>query len=314
MWIFDIENYHFLQVNNAAIAHYQYSEAEFLNMKLFDIVVDEYSISEKLSRANIISFSDNIYKGRFRHRKKNNEIIVVDIYSNLITMNDKKYESVISIDITEKIIYEHKITKAIINTQEEERFEIGTELHDNVCQILASSQLSLEMLKDKIDPNALHWLNKSKEFVNLALEEIRNISHRLAPSFFGETTIEDTFVELLNNFNADNRYSLKMNIDFAKVNKKLSSDIQLNLYRILQEQMRNVVKYANASKIKISLQFDIDKLIFTIEDNGIGFDYLSVKKGIGLANISRRAELFSGTMEIESSPNQGCKMIIQIPI
>jgi PAS domain S-box-containing protein len=314
MWIFDIENYHFLQVNNAAIAHYQYAEAEFLNMKLFDIVVDEYSISEKLSRAKVISFSDNIYKGRFRHRKKNNEIIVVDIYSSLITMNDKKYESVISIDITEKIIYEHKITKAIINTQEEERFEIGTELHDNVCQILASSQLSLEMLKDKIDPNALYWLNKSKEFVNLALEEIRNISHRLAPSFFGETTIEDTFIELLNNFNADNRYSLKMNIDFAKVNKKLSSDIQLNLYRILQEQMRNIVKYANASKIKISLQFEIDKLIFTIEDNGIGFNYLSVKKGIGLANISRRAELFSGTMEIDSSPNQGCKMIIQIPI
>jgi PAS domain S-box-containing protein len=314
MWIFDIENYHFLQVNNAAIAHYQYAEAEFLNMKLFDIVVDEYSISEKLSRAKVISFSDNIYKGRFRHRKKNNEIIVVDIYSSLITMNDKKYESVISIDITEKIIYEHKITKAIINTQEEERFEIGTELHDNVCQILASSQLSLEMLKDKIDPNALHWLNKSKEFVNLALEEIRNISHRLAPSFFGETTIEDTFIELLNNFNADNRYSLKMNIDFAKVNKKLSSDIQLNLYRILQEQMRNIVKYANASKIKISLQFEIDKLIFTIEDNGIGFNYLSVKKGIGLANISRRAELFSGTMEIDSSPNQGCKMIIHIPI
>jgi len=105
-----------------------------------------------------------------------------------------------------------------------------------------------------------------------------------------------------------------MNIDFAKVNKKLSSDIQLNLYRILQEQMRNIVKYANASKIKISLQFDIDKLIFTIEDNGIGFDYLTVKKGIGLANISRRAELFSGTMEIDSSPKQGCKMIIQIPI
>jgi PAS domain S-box-containing protein len=314
MWIFDVVNFSFLQVNKAAIDHYQYTEAEFLNMKLIDILADVHDDNEVLVKANEISSRDKIYKGRFRHRKKNQEIIEVDIYSSLITINETIYESVIAIDVTEKIKLEHKITKAIITTQEDERYEIGTELHDNVCQILASSQLSLDMLRDNLPPESVQWFNKSKQFINLALEEIRNISHRLAPSFFDETTIEDTFQDLLDNFNTEKKYNIHLDIDFGNVKKKLSSEIQLNLYRILQEQMRNIVKYAHASQINVTLLIDPEKLVFNIEDDGIGFDYQLAKRGIGLANIRRRAELFSGSMEIFSKVNEGCKLVVQIPI
>ena len=314
MWIFDVVNFSFLQVNKAAIDHYQYTEAEFLNMKLIDILADVHDDKDVLVKASEISSRDKIYKGRFRHRKKNQEIIEVDIYSSLIVINETNYESVIAIDVTEKIKLEHKITKAIITTQEDERYEIGTELHDNVCQILASSQLSLDMLRDNLPPESVQWFNKSKQFINLALEEIRNISHRLAPSFFDETTIEDTFQELLDNFNTEKKYNIHLDIDFGKVKKKLGSEIQLNLYRILQEQMRNIVKYAHASNIKVSLIIENKKIVFCIEDDGVGFDYQLAKRGIGLANIRRRAELFSGNMEIISKVNEGCKLVVQIPI
>jgi PAS domain S-box-containing protein len=314
MWIFDIENYSFLQVNKAAIDHYQYTESEFLNMKLNDILADVYDEKDNIVKANEISLNEQIYKGRFRHRKKNKKIIEVDIYSSLITINEISYESVIAIDVTEKIKLEHKITKAIITTQEDERYEIGTELHDNVCQILASSQLSLEMLRDNLPPESVQWFNKSKQFINLALDEIRNISHRLAPSFFDETTLDDTFQELLDNFNTEKKYLINLDIDFGKVKKKLSSEIQLNLYRILQEQMRNIVKYAHASKIKVSLLIEANKIVFQIEDDGVGFDYRLAKRGIGLANIRRRTELFSGKMEIITKINEGCKLVVQIPI
>ena len=313
MWIFDIVNYSFLQVNKAAIDNYLYTESEFLNMKLTDILADVQEDNNFLLKANEISLSEKVYKGRFRHRKKNQEIIEVDIYSSLIIINETNYESVIAIDVTEKIKLEHKITKAIITTQEDERYEIGTELHDNVCQILASSQLSLEMLRDNLPPESVQWFDKSKQFINLALEEIRNISHRLAPSFFDETTIEDTFKELLDNFNTEKKYNIHLDIDFGKVKKKLSSEIQLNLYRILQEQMRNIVKYAHASHINVALIIEPNKLVFLIEDDGVGFDYQLAKRGIGLANIRRRAELFSGSMEIISKVNEGCKLMVQIP-
>lgn len=314
MWIFDTEKFDFIQVNKAAIDHYGYTEEEFLSMNMTDIVVFNGDEEDIIKKAKDISSSNNVYKGRYTHRKKSGEEILVEIYGSKIQINDKDFESVIAIDVTEKVRMEHKITKAIIKTQEDERFEIGSELHDNVCQILASSQLSLEMLKDNLPPNAEQWFNKSKQFINLALEEIRNISHKLAPSFFEYTTIEDTFHELLNDINANNKYQIDLKIEEEVVNQKIASELQLNLYRILQEQLRNITKYANADHIAVELKLEQQELLFNIIDNGIGFNYDEVKKGIGLSNIKRRAELFFGKMEIESAPGQGCKMIIQIPL
>ncbi len=314
MWIFDTEQFNFIQVNKAAINLYGYSEEEFLAMNLVDILVLDNEDPNIIQTAKKISASNNISKGRFTHRKKSGEEILVEIYGSNIQINDKVYESVIAIDVTEKVRLEHKITKAIIKTQEDERYEIGSELHDNVCQILASSQLSLEMLKDDIPPNAEQWFNKSKQFINLALEEIRNISHKLAPAFFDYTTIEDTFQELLTDINVKNKYQINLKIEEEVIKQKIASELQLNLYRILQEQLRNIAKYANANQISIELKLEKEQLLFNITDNGIGFHYDEVKKGIGLSNIKRRAELFFGKMEIQSAPGQGCKMIVQIPL
>ncbi len=314
MWIMDIQNFQFVQVNHAALAHYGYHEDEFLRLTIKDLINEELSPEELMQKLNWVINSNKIYKGRFQHLKKSGEQIEVDIYSTLITINDRQYESAIAIDVTEKIRMEHRITKAIIKTQEDERFEIGTELHDNVCQILASSLLSLDMLKDKLPPESIQWHLKSKQFINLALEEIRNISHRLAPSFFDYTTIEDTFKELVDNFNIEKKLEVSFNFDLSSVIEKLNSDLQLNLYRILQEQLRNISKYAQAQHIKVDISADQQNLVLCIHDDGVGFDYDLVKKGIGLANIKRRAELFGGIMEIESSPGKGCLLCVTIPL
>ena len=314
MWIINLETLHFLQVNNAAILQYKFSEEEFLQMKLTDIFVDKSYAADTAILHKQIDDKKKIYKGRHKHLNKSGEILEVDIYSSNITINDVACESTIAIDVTEKVRLEHKITKAIIKTQEDERYEIGTELHDNVCQILASSQLSLEMLKDNVPNESIQWFHKSKEFINLALEEIRSISHRLAPSFFDYTTIEDTFKELLGTFNLENKYIIEVNIDFTKLKDQKNSDIQLNLFRILQEQLRNISKYANAKNVKLNISIDDSNCIMQISDDGIGFDYNAVKMGIGLANIRRRTELFSGKMELITSPGNGCQLKVSLPM
>jgi len=314
MWIFNVNTLEFFQVNQAAVDQYGYSKQEFLKMKLFDLVIDDFSVDEKYMKAKEISFANKIFKGRFKHRKKSGEIIDVDIYSNLYYINETVYESVIAIDVTEKIKLEHRITKAIIKTQEDERYEIGAELHDNVCQILASSQLSLDMLQDGVSESSTIWLNKSQHFIKLALEEIRNLSHRLAPSIFGNTNLEDIFSELLLNINFESQFSTKLNIEFDEVNYKLSNDLQLNLYRIAQEQLRNIIRHAKASSIQIKLYIERGFLKMEISDNGIGLDESTIKKGIGLANIKRRIELFNGEMQIISAKNNGCNLIAIIPL
>ena len=314
MWIFNVHTLQFFQVNQAAVDQYGYSKDEFLEMKLFDIVIDDLSEHDKFIKSKELSFNEKIFKGRFKHRKKSGDIIDVDIYSNLYYINENVYESVIAIDVTEKIKLEHRITRAIIKTQEDERYEIGAELHDNVCQILASSKLSLDMLKEGIPETSLTWLNKSQHFINLALEEIRNLSHRLAPSTFGNSNLEETFSELLLNINFENQYVTNLSIEFDEVNYKLSKDLQLNLYRIAQEQLRNIIRHSKATAIEIKLYVEKEFLKMEISDNGIGFDESKMKKGIGLANIKRRIELFNGEMQVVTAINNGFNLIAIIPL
>lgn len=314
MWLYNPETYRFIQVNKAAIEHYGYSEEEFLHITLMDLSpLNDVLLTKEAIRMHETD-NDDIYKGKFEHKKKSGEIIEVEIFSTPIKINGHNYRSVIAIDITEKNLYEHKIIKAIIRTQEDERYEIGGELHDNVCQILAVSQLNLGMLKDSLAPSGMEMYYHCKKNISLALNEIRNLSHRLAPVVFDESTLEDAFKRLFSSFNIDDKYTITLYFDPQVVKYAINPEIQLNLFRILQEQLRNILKYANASFIEVDVIIHNDFLTMKISDNGVGFVVTNFKNGIGLANMKRRAELFSGKFEVISSPGQGCVIIIDIPL
>ncbi|MEP7257201.1 MAG: PAS domain S-box protein [Flavitalea sp.] len=314
MWLYDPETYRFMQVNKAAMELYEYTEEEFLNMTIMDLLAEEQDQKENELVNKGTSRKGNIFKGTFRHTKKSGDLIDIEIYSTPIMLYEKLFKTVIAIDVTEKILFEYKLTRAIIKTQEDERYEIGSELHDNVCQILATSQLSLGMLKETLDPSVERWYNQCDKSLVLAANEIRNLSHRLAPAFFDNASLEDTFRLLFNDFNVEKKYTVT--IDFNKKLKKyvLNRDIQLNAYRIMQEQLRNIQKYAQASNIRFTMLILHNKLKMELFDDGIGFDVKAVKGGIGLANMKRRAELFHGKFGIASSPGNGCAITVEIPL
>jgi len=313
MWVFDPATLRFLQVNKAAIALYGYSEEEFLTMTLMDIRIAEDIPQAKaaLCKQNV---PNDIFKSTIVHHKKSGELMEMEIYSSPIMIKDKSFRSVIAIDITQKNLYEHNIVKAIIKTQEDERYEIGGELHDNICQILATGQMTVGMLEKTLDPPKKILSGQISKYIKMAIDEIRNISHRLAPAFFDDTTLEEAFGRLLNSFNPQGKYKISLHFNNAARIYKVSLEIQLNLYRILQEELRNIEKYAKAERIDVDVIIYHRKLIMQIADDGIGFDLNIVKKGIGLANIRRRTELFYGKCEINSSPGNGCKIIVTTPI
>ncbi len=315
MWLYDTNTLLFIQVNNAAIKQYGYSEEEFLRMSIFEIrPADQYTkTQEAINRLEVEQDSTNL-PGRFKHLKKNGDVISVEVYSTKIIVNDKHCRSVIAIDITERNEYEHKITKAIIKTQEEERYEIGSELHDNVCQILATSLINLSMVKKFIEPPAEQWFNNTKQYINMASDEIRNLSHRLAPAFFDESSFEIAIEGLLKSFNVNAEYEIDMQFDNKVNDIKLCTDLQLNIYRIVQEQLRNIMKYAKATKISLDFYQEEDFLILKLTDNGVGFITNKTKLGIGISNMKRRTELFSGNFLVDSSPGNGCTITVRIPV
>ncbi len=319
MWAVDPENYQFVLVNKAALAHYGFNEQEFLNKTIMDLRLDdEFSkIEADVSQIRMDIFKGNqnkVYRYNVNHFKKTGEKIDVEIYTSPITLEGRKCVLTIAIDVTERNQYENKITRAIIKTQEDERYEIGSELHDNVCQILAATGINLSRLKPSLSAPDLGLHLQATEGIRLATDEIRNLSHRLAPAFFENTKLEDAFEGLLKSFNIHDSYKVSMCFDPALTNYPLSTEVQLNMYRILQEQIRNIIKYAQCTRIQIQVRMNDHKLSMRIADDGIGFALDGAKGGIGLANMKRRAELFGGEFYINSSPGNGCELLITIPV
>ena len=302
----------FINVNEAAIKDYGYSKEEFLQLDPIQLYVpEEREQVEKLIKS--IDGKKMAFSGNFKQLKKNGEEIEVEIYSTFLEINEKPCRIVIAINVTEKNKAELRLTQAIIKTQEEERYGIGSELHDNICQILAGSMLVLGSIKNSIKEDEALILSQGIGNIKLASNEIRNLSHRLAPAFFDDINFKDSLSQLLSSINPEKKFETQLTVDSEVSNMKLIKDLQLNLYRIMQEQLNNIIKYANASLIKVSVSIESGNLKFQIADNGVGFDEEKISKGIGFANMTRRAKLFSGNFKVASSPGNGCLVTISIP-
>lgn len=314
MMVFCLESYTIIQANEAAETTYGVKEADLYIRNIYDLVVkDEHHLIidevKKLYNEEITNSSK-----RYNFINCSKEQILVDTYSSVIELSGKKFGLIIAIDVTDKVLFENKLTKSIIQAQEEERIEIGSELHDNICQILASSNIRLSMLSEFVDSKGVEFYNQSKGMINLALQEIRNLSHRLAPVFYELSSFEELIDNLLNDFNFNETVTISLKIDDSINYKNLQKDLQLNLFRILQEQLRNIYNYAHANNLSIEVAINENQLMLIITDDGIGFDPKTVRKGIGLANIQRRVEMFAGTFNMNASPGKGCKLEISIPM
>ncbi len=314
MLVFCLESHTIKQANEAALKSFELIEESLQNVSLFDLISKEEHVhfSTEINRF----IHDEIISNtkRYNFQLASNEMLLVDTFSSVIELAGKKYGLMIAIDVTDKVLFDNKLTKSIIQAQEEERIEIGSELHDNVCQILASSNIRLSMLSEFVDKQGLEYFSQSKNMINLALKEIRNLSHRLAPVFYELSSFNELVENLLNDFSFTEEVTISLLIDDEINYQSLQKDLQLNLFRILQEQLRNIYKYAQAKTLSITMEMKNNQLILIITDDGIGFDVTTVRKGIGLANIQRRVEMFAGSYHIETAPGKGCQLEIIIPI
>lgn len=204
------------------------------------------------------------------------------------------------------------IVTAVIDAQEKERNELAGELHDNVNQLLAASILYLRTAqKQKVIEKNL--ISQSLDFVQKAINELRNISHNLTPVDLKMSGLAAALKVLTEKLHVAKSFEVKLTI--GKLDeKKLTQSLQLALYRIVQESINNILKHAEATKVIIHLHEADNNLLLTITDNGKGFDLLTIKKGLGITNIFTRAENFGGSADIISSPGKGCKCHIKIPL
>ncbi|MEO8822896.1 MAG: response regulator [Ginsengibacter sp.] len=213
----------------------------------------------------------------------------------------------------QKINKQKLITETTLSVQEKEKTELGRELHDNIGQILATVKIYLSMLRSGT-PSEEDLIEKSYEYVNYAIDELRSVSHSLvAPSLNGHS-LKKVLAELVDDINSFHRLYIQLNID-EKLNEiDIDHNKELMIYRILQEQLSNIIKHANADAVSILLKIEDDNLLLIISDDGDGFDTSVTSDGIGLKNIKSRVDHYSGSINIISAPGEGCTIEISVAL
>lgn len=213
--------------------------------------------------------------------------------------------------LNEKNSRQQLITKQVIQAQERERTIIGGELHDNICQILTTIKIYLN-LSIKNNERGKEFLPKSMELLEMAIAEIRNLSHTLSAPTLGKKSLVASITELLTDVNIHSGIITNFNCtgDVGKIN----IEHKLAIFRIVQEQVNNILKHAAATIITVSLSAEGGNTHLTIQDNGKGFNPSEESKGIGLNNIEARAKAFAGHAEIISTPGNGCILKVQFPL
>ena len=206
------------------------------------------------------------------------------------------------------------VAQAVVDAQEKERAEIGYELHDNVNQILSTARVFLDLAKND-ENDRLNLIARSSTNIANAVSEIRRISRSLVPASLSDLGLILSVGDLVDSINITKAIKVEF-YHSGDIETAISEKGKLMLFRIIQEQVTNVVKHAAATSLVIELIVDSGALSLSITDNGKGFDMEKVKtkKGVGLHNIENRAELFNGKMNIVTSPGNGCKLNIIIPL
>jgi two-component system sensor histidine kinase UhpB len=210
----------------------------------------------------------------------------------------------------EKIDKQKQLTQATIEGQEKERSEISKELHDNINQILVTIKLYLELaIDDKKLKDDL--IKRSSEKIMYCIAEIRTLSKSLAPPSLNDYGLVEAITELIENIRLTKTFEINLNVKVDSLNQ-FNSLQQLYIYRIIQEQLNNIIKHANAKNVWVELIENYHSIDLIVRDDGKGFNPKEKSGGIGLTNIQNRAELLNGTLEIISAPNEGCELRVRI--
>ncbi len=313
--VFILDEVGFRYVSPGFVQMFGYTEVELLG-GINAIELTHPDDKEKVKQAVNQKLSGEIQHSHYSIRaiKKDGTLFFVEIISARLIYQGRPVSIGAIFDITDKVEEEKRIGKAVNDAQEKERLQIGMELHDNVKQIMAASLMSLGFAKDRMDENpevAVQTIDNVRDYIREAIQELRRLSHQLAPSADTNLPLAEKIRMLADNMNSAK--TLDIHITADDFEEPLTDEIQLAFYRILQEQLSNILKYAKATIAEIIIERADKNVMLTIRDNGKGFDPSVKKDGIGLENIKRRVNVLGGEARIISSPGKGCSVVVKVP-
>lgn len=208
--------------------------------------------------------------------------------------------------------HELKAIKASIEGQEKEKNRISSDLHDGIAGNLAGIKFMLSKLAEG-DPSDQRLLPIVKK-IDDTYQEVRAITHELKPPRISEASFSQLIDDILKDISTGNSFSVNFICHPREKLDLLNDDIKIEVYRITQELISNIVKHARPDQVEVQLVMNDDYVNLLIEDDGAGFDTSKGNKGIGLQSIRSRVTKLNGKIDIDSSLGRGTIVNIDIPV
>lgn len=213
--------------------------------------------------------------------------------------------------VEERLNRQHAITEAVMSAQEKERAFIGWELQENISQVLAATKIYIKLASTNVSNRKL-YLSKSCMMVQNALDEVRKISRTLVVPNSRFIGLHGRIRNLLHDMKEINGITIDFHANDA-VEESIDEKLQLTIFRIVQEQVANILKHAKVQTATISLTMEENQIILCISDNGGGCDISKITAGVGIINIRSRTEANRGNLSIQSKPGKGYELKVALP-
>ncbi|MDB4040724.1 PAS domain S-box protein [Methylophilaceae bacterium] len=314
--------------NRSAERIFGYKKKEVLGKTARLIVPD--SLKKELDK-NLTLMKKNKFIHDFKTKRvaKNGKLIDVSISASpLIDPKTKKLiGDIVSMrDISERILAQksrdelkqnRKLTTIIQGHIEDERRSLARELHDELGQYVSAIKIFAQNINNKSEGNKDIKMSASSvtSAANQIYDGMHNIIRKLRPGALDNLGLSETIKDAVSTWKKQHK-NLKFSLKIVGEINDLGEAININIYRMIQEAMNNALKHSNANEITIKLNIIKNSLKLEFYDDGVGFDTKILKdsKQFGLIGIKERVQSLKGTFDLQTSPSNGARLIILIPI
>ncbi|MDN4186755.1 MAG: PAS domain S-box protein [Dehalococcoides mccartyi] len=223
----------------------------------------------------------------------------------------------VSRDISERKAAEyelHTLSQRLVELQEEERSIIARELHDQIGQSLTVLKLMLDKAKDSPPDKTEELLAEAQPLVSELISSVRNMSLDLRPRMLDDLGLLPALLWYFDRFTSQT--GINVNFQHAGLKRKFSPQLGTAVYRIIQEALTNVVRYAGVDNVLVRAKADKNQLALVIQDKGKGFNPAQRATGMssGLKGMKERVRFLGGKLDIESKPGEGTHIIVELPL
>ncbi|MEZ7901099.1 MAG: PAS domain S-box protein [Flavobacteriales bacterium] len=310
-------NQNISDINSSVCSLFNIELNEVIGKSIYHIIGDKKSTFSKFERIKDSSINSYTFEAEIDYN--NIKIIGLLTSSKIIDRVNNKQGFLIKIkDITQAKKTEQKIIQTIVRTEQNEQKRMADDLHDSLAQEVAMAKLmvtNLEVYGEKNDQNFNKLIQTSKHILDEAITHIREICYNLMPSVLIKGNIEIALSEFVKKLNSQNiiRFHYKSEGNFDNLN----SEIEIVIFRIVQEFINNSIKHSKAKNVTIVTKINGDNNFFIeLKDDGVGFNLKKLKPntdGRGINNLKTKVNAFEGEYSLTSKENEGTRLKITFP-